>query len=76
MWVAIAGAYDHSLALRNNETAAAWGDNSFGQNNVPGGLNNVFAVAGGQYYSMALHNGSVTSWGADIFPGQTNCRRD
>ncbi len=65
--VAIAGAYDHSLALRNNGTVAAWGDNTFGQATVPGGLNNVLAVAGGAYYSMALKNGgTVTAWGANI----------
>jgi subtilisin-like proprotein convertase family protein len=71
--VAIAGAYDHSLALRNNETVVAWGDNAFGQSTVPAGINNnVLAVAGGQYYSMALRNGgTVNSWGANIL-AQTN----
>ena len=65
--VAIAGAYDHSLALRNNGTVAAWGDNTFNQTTVPGGLNNVLAVAGGQYYSMALKNtGTVQAWGNNI----------
>jgi subtilisin-like proprotein convertase family protein len=66
--VAIAGAYDHSLALKNNETVAAWGDNTFNQTNVPPGLNNVLAVAGGQYSSVALrNNGTVTEWGGNIF---------
>jgi hypothetical protein len=75
--MAIAGAYDHSLALRNNGTVAAWGDNSFGQINVPAGLTNLLAVAGGQYYSMALrNNGTVAAWGANIFPGQTNVPAD
>jgi alpha-tubulin suppressor-like RCC1 family protein len=70
--VAIAGAYDHSLALKNNGTAVAWGDNTFGQTNVPAGLNNVVAVAGGEYYSLALKNsGTVAAWGANIL-GQTN----
>jgi alpha-tubulin suppressor-like RCC1 family protein len=70
--VAIAGAYDHSLALKNNGTAVAWGDNTFGQANVPAGLNNLVAVAGGEYYSMALKNsGTVAAWGANIL-GQTN----
>ena len=70
--VAIAGAYDHSLALKNNGTAAAWGDNTFGQGTVPAGLNNLVAVAGGAYYSMALkNNGTVAAWGANIL-GQTN----
>jgi subtilisin-like proprotein convertase family protein len=70
--VAIAGAYDHSLALKNNGTVAAWGDNTFGQATVPAGLNNVVAVAGGEYYSMALkNNGTVAAWGANILT-QTN----
>ena len=70
--VAIAGAYDHSLALKNNGTAAAWGDNTFGQATVPAGLSNLVAVAGGEYYSLALkNNGTVAAWGANIL-GQTN----
>ena len=71
--VAIAGAYDHSLALKNNETAVGWGDNTFGQGTVPAGVNNnLLAIAGGAYYSIALkNNGTVASWGANIL-GQTN----
>jgi subtilisin-like proprotein convertase family protein len=71
---AIAGAYDHNLALTTNGQVLAWGDNTFGQVNVPAGLSNVvtLAVAGGQYYSMALLNGgTVTSWGANLL-SQTN----
>ena len=65
--VAIAGAYDHSLALKNNGTVLAWGDNTFNQTNVPAGLNNVLAIAGSQYASMALRNGgTVTAWGGNI----------
>ena len=65
--VAIAGAYDHSLALKNNGTAVGWGDNTFGQATVPAGLNNLVAVAGGEYYSLALkNNGTVAAWGANI----------
>ena len=72
--VAIAGAYNHSLAVKNNETAIGWGDNFFGQATVPGALNvNVLAVAGGQTYSLALQNGgNVVAWGGNTFPGETN----
>src|ERR1019366_8589886 len=53
--VAIAGAYDHSLALKNNGTAVGWGDNTFNQTNVPAALNtNLVAVAGGESYNIAL----------------------
>ena len=69
---AIAGAYDHSLALRTNGLIMAWGDNTFGQATVPASLSNALAVAGGEYYSMALKsNGTVTSWGANLLT-QTN----
>jgi len=70
--VAIAAAYDHSLALINDGTVTAWGDNTKNQTNVPPGLNGVVAVAGGEYYSMALlNNGTVVPWGGSIL-GQTN----
>ena len=42
----------------------AWGRNNYGQTNIPPGLTNVVAVAGGQYYSAALLNdGTVRVWG-------------
>lgn len=31
-----------------------WGDDSYGQINVPGALANVFAVASGNYHGLAL----------------------
>ena len=70
--VSIAGAYDHSLAVKNNGTAVAWGENNFGEATVPAGLTNVVAVAGGESYSMALNgSGIVTAWGGNGF-NQTN----
>ena len=49
----------------------AWGDNSRGQTNVPAGLDNVLAIAGGGYHSLALKNdGTVVGWG-DNSSGQT-----
>lgn len=69
--VAIAGAYNHSLALKNNGTAVGWGDNLNGQSTVPAALNNnLVAVAGGETYSIALKaSGTVVAWGADYYPG-------
>ncbi|HEX3857718.1 MAG TPA: LamG-like jellyroll fold domain-containing protein [Verrucomicrobiae bacterium] len=70
---AIAAAYDHNLALRNNATAVGWGDNTFNQAAVPPGLSGLLAVAGGQSYSLVLKNtGTVVAWGANIFPNETN----
>jgi parallel beta-helix repeat protein len=42
----------------------AWGDNSGGQTNVPAGLNDAAAVAGGDFHTLALrHNGTLLAWG-------------
>ena len=71
---AIAGAYDHNLALTTNGQVLAWGDNTFGQATVPVVLSNqvAVAVAGGEYFSMALlNNQTVQSWGANFF-NETN----
>ena len=77
---AIAGAYDHNLAIKNDSTAVAWGDNLFGQSVVPAGLNsNLVAAAGSEYSSMVLRsNGTVAAWGPNILnltnvpPGLSN----
>ena len=50
----------------------AWGDNSFGQCNVPSNLTNAVAVAGGLGFSLALcGDGRVVAWG-DNSHNQTN----
>lgn len=69
--------YQHTLALLNDSTVYAWGDNNYGQlgdgtnNNssapiqVPG-LSNIIAVSGGTagYHSIALRaDGTVWTWG-------------
>jgi len=66
--VAIAAGARHSLALKEDGMVVAWGDNSFGQTNVPGGLSNVVAIAASgndsMNYSLALtSDGSIVSWG-------------
>jgi len=44
----------------------AWGADWSGQTDVPAGLSNVVAVAGGDYNSLALKNdGTVLGWGDD-----------
>jgi hypothetical protein len=41
-----------------------WGDDSGGQGDVPAGLGDAVAVAGGDYHTLALrHNGSLIAWG-------------
>ncbi len=56
-----------------NETmVVAWGDNMYTQCEVPSGLRNVVALAGGSRHSMVLHsNGTVSAWGENSV-GQTN----
>src|SRR5437016_1051343 len=50
----------------------SWGDNSAGQSQVPPGLTNAQAVAGGYRHSLALRpDGTVVAWGFNNF-GQTN----
>jgi alpha-tubulin suppressor-like RCC1 family protein len=77
--VAIAGGGRHSLALRNDGTVWAWGENSFGQLGdgtlterdtpveVPG-LSSVTAISAGFEHSLALTNdGVVYAWGRNTF---------
>ena len=68
----IAAGGNHSLALRQDGTVVAWGDNSAGQTNVPPDLAEIVAISGGGVHSLALKsNGSPAAWG-DNSQGQTN----
>ena len=50
----------------------AWGNNFYGQTNVPAGLNNVAAIAAGGRHSLALKtDGTVVAWGFNT-AGQCN----
>jgi alpha-tubulin suppressor-like RCC1 family protein len=72
---AIAGGFGHTLALLENGTVVAWGENSSGQlgdgtetnSYVPvavGGLSGVKAIAAGGDDSLAiLESGTVMAWG-------------
>jgi alpha-tubulin suppressor-like RCC1 family protein len=73
-WI-FTGGWSHSLALKNDGTIWAWGDNYFGQlgngtntdSNVPvqvSSLTGISAIAGGGLFSLALKNdGTVWAWG-------------
>lgn len=53
-----------NLLLRSNGTVVAWGENTYGQTNVPADLTNVVAVAGGYDHSLAVKSdGTLVSWG-------------
>ena len=73
--MAVDGGAGHSLALKNDGTAWAWGYNTYGQlgdgtrqtcltpKQVPD-LTGVVALAGGDYHSLALKSdGTVWAWG-------------
>lgn len=56
------------LALKDNGTVVAWGNNGNGQASVPTGLTNVIDVVAGQNFSMALKDdGTVVAWGDNTF---------
>src|SRR6266403_2080421 len=75
--LAIAGAYDHNLALKTDGTVWAWGYNgtgalgngNFTDSNTPVQISNfsgVKSIAGGGYHSLAVKNdGTVWAWGND-----------
>ncbi len=71
-----AGPWDsgaHSLAVRSDGSVAAWGNNFYGQCNVPTNLTDVVAVAAGGRHSVALRrDGSITNWGDNKLGQITN----
>jgi hypothetical protein len=51
------------MALKNDGIILCWGNNQWGQTNVPKGLSNVVATAVGWYHAaVLLSNGTVTTW--------------
>ena len=54
----------HYYPIPVNTMVVAWGDDESGQCNVPAGLTNAIAVAGGFDFSLALKaDGTVIGWG-------------
>lgn len=63
-FIAIAGGAEHTLAVKQDGTVAAWGYNYDRQCMVPAGLRDVIAVAAGVRHSLALKSdGTVVAWG-------------
>ena len=65
-----AGAW-HSLALKVNGQVVCWGDNSFGQCDVPPSLTAVAINAGAAHSLVLTSNGTVVAWGNNYY-GQGN----
>jgi Regulator of chromosome condensation (RCC1) repeat len=60
------------VALTSDGAVVAWGDNFYGQTNVPAGLSGVTAIAAGDVHTVALtSDGAVVARGFNDF-GQTN----
>jgi len=54
-----------ALSLQPNGTVSAWGENGFGNLNVPGTATNVVSVAASDYNCLALRaDNTVIAWGA------------
>ena len=48
-------------------TVVAWGDNTYGQSDIPPNLTGVEAISGGGAHSLALKDdGTVIAWGANF----------
>ncbi|OGV70498.1 MAG: hypothetical protein A2283_09670 [Lentisphaerae bacterium RIFOXYA12_FULL_48_11] len=63
---------EHAATLTNPTVVVVWGNNDYGQTNVPVWLTNVTSIASGWYHSMALRtDGTVAAWGGNNY-GQTN----
>jgi hypothetical protein len=48
------------LLLESNTALAAWGNNFFGQTNLPPGLIQVLAIAAGGYHSLAVSTPAIS----------------
>ena len=54
-----------SMALKADGGMVAWGDNAYGQTNIPSNLTNIVAIAAGSCHGLALDlNGNVHAWGS------------
>ena len=70
-WAFALGLFWTGGVCRAANEVVGWGDNSYGETNVPTGLSNVVAIAAGASHSLALTaEGRVVGWGYNS-AGQT-----
>lgn len=59
-----AGGGFHSLGLRSDGTIVVWGDNEYGQCNVPSPNSDFVAIAAGYYHNVGVKSdGTIVAWG-------------
>ena len=64
--------YGPMLLFTTGSKVSVWGNDVYGQADVPSGLTNVCAITGGERHSLALRNdGTMIAWG-DNTHGQLN----
>jgi hypothetical protein len=67
-FTAIAAGGEHKLALKDDGTVVAWGDNDSGESAVPASLGSVIAIAAGTSHNLALkQDATVVGWGDDTY---------
>jgi hypothetical protein len=70
--ISVKGGAGHDLALFGDRSVVAWGQNTYGEINVPNNATNVAEISSGGFHSLALlGNGTVVGWGINRF-GLTN----
>src|SRR4051812_27364880 len=77
LWVPIGIALTiMQIAHAADRNVWAWGDNTYGEPNVPLDLRNAGAIAGGSYFCVPLRSeGTARAWGDNPF-GQLNVPSD
>jgi alpha-tubulin suppressor-like RCC1 family protein len=63
---AIAAGDGHTVALKQDGTVVAWGNNTNDATMVPAGLSGITAISAGMQHTVALkQNGTVVAWGGN-----------
>ncbi|MCK5132001.1 MAG: hypothetical protein KAR40_07605 [Candidatus Sabulitectum sp.] len=66
-YIAVAAGFTHSVAIAEDSTIVAWGNNNYGQvSDAPSSIFKFVAIAAGDNHCIGLRaNGMVVAWGRD-----------